>query len=358
MKKFFLLLFLLCNISYAAPFEKLVFFGDSLTDNGNLYRILLKLIPKSPPYYKGRFSNGPTWAEGVGRHYDEKYKTSYKIYALGGATAIYHPPTDKFISPTTLNAQLDSYFLDTTLQDKSKTLFAIWIGGNDYIFDLRTDPETLSSKVTEKTAESINKLIKKGAQNFLVLNLPDITKSPLGRGRIESPRFELLTKLHNEKLIKAMEAIKQNHPQVKIIFMNVFDMFNDVIANPEKYNEKYNGHITDTTTACWKGGYFLHGSQYDNRLAQRLEAELKKRWYQQHNAYPTDAEVKHLTQMVMTSPSLRLAYELGDTYELGLTKLCDKPNEHLFWDQLHPTEIVHRVLSEIVVDMIDFALPG
>lgn len=47
MQGFFLRLFLwatifFANISYALPFNKLVFFGDSLTDNGNLYKVFLK----------------------------------------------------------------------------------------------------------------------------------------------------------------------------------------------------------------------------------------------------------------------------------------------------------------------------
>ncbi len=42
---------------YAAqyPFNDLIFFGDSLSDNGNLYNRTFGYIPKSPPYYEGRF---------------------------------------------------------------------------------------------------------------------------------------------------------------------------------------------------------------------------------------------------------------------------------------------------------------
>ncbi len=38
-------------------------FGDSLSDPGNLFAITGGTIPLSPPFFAGRFSNGPVWAE-------------------------------------------------------------------------------------------------------------------------------------------------------------------------------------------------------------------------------------------------------------------------------------------------------
>src|SRR5688572_31122071 len=58
----------------ATPYTALHFFGDSLTDTGNvkkatstLNNYTFGLIPKHPtaPYEAGRFTNGPVWAEHV-----------------------------------------------------------------------------------------------------------------------------------------------------------------------------------------------------------------------------------------------------------------------------------------------------
>ncbi len=46
----------------AAPFSDLFFFGDSLSDAGNISKMTAGSIPGSP-YYQGRFSNGPEWSE-------------------------------------------------------------------------------------------------------------------------------------------------------------------------------------------------------------------------------------------------------------------------------------------------------
>ncbi|WBO59801.1 SGNH/GDSL hydrolase family protein [Acidocella sp. MX-AZ03] len=68
----------------AAPAAKagnLYVFGDSLSDDGNLYK--LTGLPPAP-YYQGRFSNGPVWVEylpgltGLGF-------SSANDYAYGGA---------------------------------------------------------------------------------------------------------------------------------------------------------------------------------------------------------------------------------------------------------------------------------
>ena len=51
------------------PFAQIIIFGDSLSDNGNIYRLDFGFIPKSPPYFKGRFSNGEVWADHVERFF-------------------------------------------------------------------------------------------------------------------------------------------------------------------------------------------------------------------------------------------------------------------------------------------------
>ena len=65
MKKMILLFSLLMcwsAVGFADRINKVVYFGDSLTDTGNIY-MYGHIMPKSPPYYNGRFSNGPVWSE-------------------------------------------------------------------------------------------------------------------------------------------------------------------------------------------------------------------------------------------------------------------------------------------------------
>src|SRR5437588_8056906 len=62
----------------ADKYRRLVVFGDSLSDNGNLFA--LTGFPPAP-YYMGRFSNGPVWVEDLAQYLD----VPLDDYAFGGA---------------------------------------------------------------------------------------------------------------------------------------------------------------------------------------------------------------------------------------------------------------------------------
>jgi phospholipase/lecithinase/hemolysin len=46
----------------ASAYTALYSFGDSLSDGGNVFAASLGTIP-APPYFEGRFSNGPNWVD-------------------------------------------------------------------------------------------------------------------------------------------------------------------------------------------------------------------------------------------------------------------------------------------------------
>lgn len=325
---------------FAAPINHLVFFGDSLSDNGNLYKLFLKIIPKSPPYFQGRFSNGPTWAENVGKFYYSKYYIDYKIYAYGGATTIFHMPTIKFIAPTNLELEVDQYLLDSLFYSKSDVLYSFWIGSNDYLFDQQTNIK----KVIDKITWAMTTLITQGARNFLVLNLPDLSRIPFSANTSSMNKLHELSVQHNQQLLEAVNAIKAAHPDVKINFVNIYDLFNDVMANPEKYNEKYHVHITNTTQGCWQGGFVFKNAGLQKDFAQEVQLTFSEQVKANKNL-----NTEAMAEYVLNSPSLSEAYMTSKLYERGIVP-CSNADEYLFWDQMHPTEIVHRILSDIVIE--------
>lgn len=60
--------------------ESLFVFGDSLSDTGNFYGATQQ--PQSPPYFTGRFSNGPVAVEGLAQQLGFTIAANY---AWGGA---------------------------------------------------------------------------------------------------------------------------------------------------------------------------------------------------------------------------------------------------------------------------------
>src|SRR5215831_15575729 len=65
----------------AGHFTRLVVLGDSLSDTGAVFAVTHGAVPASPPYYAGRFSNGPVWPEYLG----SALSIPVQNFAYGGA---------------------------------------------------------------------------------------------------------------------------------------------------------------------------------------------------------------------------------------------------------------------------------
>jgi outer membrane lipase/esterase len=177
------------------PINRLVVFGDSLSDPGNAFIETgdFELRPFDPipgaPYLIGRFhfSNGRTWIEWLatrlGLHRGGRPASlvpgRFTNYAYGSARA---RPTGTFH----LDKQVDLFLSDFDGVAAPDTLYAVWIGANDLrdaLAALQEDPTgTTSQGLIEAaigaTAGAIQQLHAAGARAFLVLNLPNIGDAP------------------------------------------------------------------------------------------------------------------------------------------------------------------------------------
>ena len=75
-----------------ATYPAIFSFGDSLSDVGNAYigsGLIGTPVPISPPYYAGRFSNGPNWLDDLSAKLELSMSPSFNIppgndFAVGG----------------------------------------------------------------------------------------------------------------------------------------------------------------------------------------------------------------------------------------------------------------------------------
>lgn len=336
---FFLLLMCYTGV-YADPINKIIYFGDSLSDNGNMYNVSLRVLPKSPPYFQGRFSNGPVWTDIVSQYYQNRYNLPSDNFSVGGATAVFRSPFEGKL-PYCLEQQVNHYIFETIGKDRKQALYVIWIGANDYT-EGQKNVEGATSSVVEKIISSVNKLIGYGGHHFLIMNLPDLSRAPYAKDKEFLNNVHELVILHNQKLAAGIADIKKSHPEVHITLFDVFTVFNIMQDDIEFFNKKFNKAITNTTKPCWDGGYTLTKSKQAE--ADTLRAELRK------TLIPA-ADAQSMAEYLLRSPDTAEAYRVGKLAAQGGT-VCQAPDTFAFWDKVHPTAVIHEIMGKVVLEKL------
>ena len=335
------------------PYDTIIFFGDSLSDNGNFFHRTMGYVPKSPPYFEGRFSNGPIWSELVAEHYKEKNRVEADNYAVGSSSAIFHNPAKGYL-PYTLKMAVYNYLVRYTGYDKTHTLYTIWIGANDYFYGA-DDVDNATDAVMDGLSGNIESLINRGGKYFLLMNLPDIGKTPYGRDNGDAEIISALIVEHNRKLAILVDKLQKENPDITIRLYDIYNDFVSLTNDPDAYNKKYNIHLTDLSESCWPGGYTLKRNRQIEQDA--LTQDIKDYWQQngkpltRGNA-PTYDNADQLAATIMNTPALTAAYDVAKQYKEG-QKSCTNPDNHVFWDKVHPSRVVHNTFSLIMIDYID-----
>lgn len=202
----------------ASTFDHLVVFGDSLSDNGNLFAADPSLVP-SAFYYEGRFSNGPVWAEYLVQ--EDSLNCSLVDNAYGGAT------TDG-ASPPGLIAQVGSYTASASLADN--TLFAIWIGANDF---LNGGVDYTAS--ADNIGVALDDLAAFGAEHILIVNLPDLGSTPRFLGTVGESSATALAQGFNTALASVVDAFQTDYPDIMVYEFDCFAYLQRVADDPARY---------------------------------------------------------------------------------------------------------------------------
>lgn len=232
---FVLFSFMLPLKATAATFSQIYVFGDSLSDTGNLYNATG--IPPSPPYYQGRFSNGPVWTEYLASDLGltPQQQTNY---AFGGANTGIDNSTSPGAQIPSLQQQINSFKATNTSAD-SNALYVVWAGADDYLGGV-TNPAVPVNNLST----AVNSLADYGAKNIMVLNLPDLGKLPGTSGNTQvSTGLSALSQAHNSGLAANLNLLSQQS-NVNIIPVDVNSLFNQAIASPSQFN------FTNVTDAC------------------------------------------------------------------------------------------------------------
>ena len=256
--------------------DRVVTFGASLSDTGNAfiwlsepanrscgtrlnvppYDALDDLLVPDGPYAKGghHFTNGATWVEGLARYLAlagnarpafQNTGMEASNYAMGGARAVANYPC-RFNLP----AQVSTYLADFP-HTSPRTLVAIEIGGNDVrdalvAAAMGNDPGPIIQGALNSLFISIAQLYNNGARKFLILNVPDVGKTPAVRalGPAAVAGANLISVTYNGGLAVGLQQLEAALPGIDIRILDVYTTVNSVVTNPATYG------FVNATDAC------------------------------------------------------------------------------------------------------------
>jgi thermolabile hemolysin len=279
-----------------APIERIVAFGDSLTDKGNMHlasQQVLSIVPgwsslPSTTWFAGRFSNGPTWVE----YLAARNRLPLNSWAVGGAQT-----RDKKLAPIPslpsihgIDRQLDRFFehaKQNPSYDPSRTLFTFLAAGNDFVNDTKTGPEIIAQQEA-----SLKRLADFGARKIIVVNLPDVSVAPVFRlGRTDAHTVLGKVEYYNAHIGDVARRVAAS-TGAEIRVVDVRSSFDAVLAKKEKYGFS---NVTDT---CLK--------------------------------IDKDSPTTYLGKQELRAGCV--------------------PGEYVFWDTLHPTTRMHELMAGWVVE--------
>lgn len=241
----------LAGSAWGQTFSNVVVFGDSLSDSGNIGRLLN--LPRGSSFTT---NPDPVVAEVIAQAFDATLVNSLaggSNYAWGGACMNPDTPCGAAEVPT-VTEQIDQYLSarpDSLAEPDA--LYSVWGGAND-IGDslthfLTTNPpmaQRLTSQAVLAAAtvnvEQLRRLQDAGARHILAFNTLDSSSSPFAAGLPEAVRVTLsgLAGAYNDAFEAGMRAREDG-----IIPINVYRLAGEVFETPRVYG------FTDVTgTAC------------------------------------------------------------------------------------------------------------
>ena len=282
----------------AQALKEIVVFGDSLSDNGNIYEYLNHQLPLSPPYYQGRFADGPVWVELLmEKYYPGNIAAHLDDRAYGGAGIGTLEDNNQF----SLQNQIKTYLEQHQL--KSDSMYVIWMGANNY-FNLPDHPDEVVHEVINVIKQQTEMLVARGAKHLMFMNLPDLSQTPAATEFEAVDELRYLSLLHNRLIQQMLTELRKAYPKVQFLDYDVTTIMSDIIKKPAAYG------FTNTTTTCFE--------HLEEAFAPRFE----------HN--------------VMLNKLDSLALPRTDVN-------CDS---YLFFDLYHPTEHAHRIMADRIYHLL------
>jgi phospholipase/lecithinase/hemolysin len=265
-------------------FSQIVSFGDSMSDTGNMFAITQAaggLGLPAAPNDRGRFSNGPVVMEVL----RDRLSIPMLNYAVGGGQS----GRGNLLPLSGLQIgtlkQIDDFIANqpnVRTPVDARALYVIWTGPDDLLMNIFS--KTIASTVVNNIKTGMTTLYNRGARQFFVPLMPDLSITPSARIKNKNvPGYLLNSHTRSAELAKAttamLQAFAKQYPQAQV---RTFDTYTYSISS----------------------------------IAQ------------------ASAEGKNTTEACYTPPIMGLP-----------GPVCATPDQHLFWDEQHPTAAGAQVIG-------------
>lgn len=213
--------------------RKFYFFGDSLTDTGNLGRLIGGLGPGYPGF---TLSNGPTWPS----YLDSSVVGFSEIEANPGLIPPFRSVDFAVALSTTSTiefAQTGQPFVDflPNLKINSDDLAFIWGGSNDFLPLARQAPPASPAEIsntietgTNNLTSAVTNLENQGLQNFAIISLIDLSLAPGISGFDGSSVANQFNTSLKQKLARLPTSSK-------LLWIDANSFLNDTVNHPSAY---------------------------------------------------------------------------------------------------------------------------
>jgi len=221
-------------------YDALYVFGDSYCDVGNLF-LATGGAEAGPPYYNGRFSNGPIWLDHVAGFLSVPLKPSLAggtDNAFGGAWVT---EGKSVTGVPSVPEQVELFLSQHGGKADHNALYILEGGGNDILDTTTGSPEELGRHIAEGLAYSEFLLREAGARHFIIPDLFNVGLLPAAAGNVS---FATSASAATDKKLDELLAFEQFVEGIHIVRMNVFSLLNAVVTDPSHFG------FTNITDPC------------------------------------------------------------------------------------------------------------
>ncbi len=279
--------------SQPAKINKVIVFGDSVSDNQNLYNATQWVVPNKDSYFRGHFTNGKVWDE----YLTDNLNLPNYNWAVAGAAA-----DDYYVVPG-VTSQVDSYlkYMRSAPNYKpANSLVTMLIGGNDLVNYNRTVDSIIANE-----QQALENLIGSGVRNILILNVPDLSKAPKFKyvtdGAAQAAAVGAQVNELNIKLAQLRDSLQAKYGStLNIKLYDTRAKVDEMFINPAAYGK------TNTTDSC------------------------------------LDLNQSSTSDYAKSTP---------------VRAICTDADAFVFWDLLHPTTHSHRVIADGVTTFVKANFP-